>query len=231
VLTRRLQFFLFAACVAGLLWAGVIIPAQEKSDSRSRRAVTTTEWPSLRGVLAVEDVRHLLQVNDEEQEEIRLFVEGKRSRQRESDRNTDELPLPDNAPAWQIELRRQERRLKRILGDERYVRIRQLQAQAGGLAAAFTRDDPSLQLAVSPEQRNQARKEIRAAADKMMDRFRSVPGDRFVEQARLRTELYEHVAPELQRLLTDEQKAKWAEKTGEPAAETLNLQIRTLGGR
>src|SRR5262249_2529721 len=152
---------------------------------------------------AVEEVRNLLELTDEEQVEIRRFVEGKRSRQPEGDNKPDESPLPPDAPAWQIELRRQERRLNRILGDERYARIRQLQAQAGGRPPAFTRDDPSLQLGVTPEQRNEARKEIRAAADKMMDRFQNVSGDRFVELARLRTELYGQVAPQLEKLLTD----------------------------
>ncbi len=99
------------------------------------------------------------------------------------------------------------------------------------MPAAFTRDDPSRQLGVTNEQRSEARKAIRAAAEKMNDRFRAVPRNQYEEQARLRTELYESLAPELTALLTDEQKEKWAAMTGEPADPALILRIRSLVGR
>jgi hypothetical protein len=228
---RHLRILHLAACGAVFLATGAFAPGQEKTDSQSRRTVTTTEWPSLRGVLAIEDVRQLLNLNDEEQEAIRRFVRDERPRRGGRDDDPDSPPPPPAAPAWQAALYRQERRLKRILGDERYQRIRQLQAQAGGLPAAFTRDDPSQQLGVTAEQRSQARKEIRAAAEKMNDRFQAVPRNRYEEQARLRTELYDSLTPQLTALLTEAQTEKWAEITGEPGDATLILKIRTLGGR
>ncbi len=225
------RFLQMTACSAVLLVTGVRAPGEEKADSPSRRTVTTTEWPSLRGVLAIDDVRNLLKLTDEEEEAIRRFVRDDRPRRGGRDDDPDSPQPPPDAPPWQAMLYRQERRLKRIVGDERYLRIRQLQAQAGGLPAAFTRDDPSQQLGVTPEQRTQARKEIRAAAEKMHDRFLAVPRDRYEEQARLRTELYESLTPQLTALLTDAQKEKWAEITGEPGEATLILKIRMLGGR
>ena len=215
---------------AALVLMSIAVVAEEKSDPPNRRTTATTEWPSLKGVLAVEEVRALLNLNEEEQEEVALFVRGRRSRYRDED-GPELPPLPPDAAPWQFELRRQERRLRRILGDERYARIRQLQAQAGGLPAAFTRDDPGLQLTVTPEQRSQARQAIRAAAEKMGDRFRSVPRDKYDELARVRTELYEALEPDLTGLMTDEQKEKWAAMTGEPADAALILRIRSLGGR
>src|SRR5205807_1112159 len=105
--------------------------------------------------------------------------------------SADDSTVDPPEHAWQGELRQQERWLKAIVGEERYARIRQLQAQAGGLPGALTRDEPSLQLGITSEQRNQARKEIRAAAEEMTDRFHAVaPGD-FTENARARSELYE----------------------------------------
>jgi hypothetical protein len=227
----HLRILHLTASSALFLATGALAPAQEKADSPSRRTVTTTEWPSLRGVLAIDDVRDLLNLTDEEKDAIRRFVRDERPRRGGRDDDPDSPPPPPDAPAWQATLYRQERRLKRILGDERYLRIRQLQAQAGGLPAAFTSDDPSLQLGVTTEQRGQARKEIRAAAEKMNDRFQAVPKNQYEEQARLRTELYESLTPQLTALLTDAQKEKWAEITGEPGDATLILKIRTLGGR
>jgi len=220
---------LAAACTV-LLVAATFLTAQEKNGSQNRRTVATTEWPSLRGVLVIGEVRDLLHLTDEEKDEVERFVRGRRPGQ--SDDNWPVLPqLPPDAAPWQAELQRQERRLRGILGDERYARIRQFQAQAGALPAAFTRDDPSLQLGVTSEQRSEARKVIRAAAEKMNDRFHSVPRNQYEEQARLRTELYESLAPELAALLTDEQKEKWAAMTGEPADVALILRIRSLVGR
>jgi hypothetical protein len=213
------------------LTMALLASAQEKSAAPARRTVTTTEWPSLRGVLAIDDVRNLLKLTDDEDEAIRRFVRDERPRRGGLDDDGGGPPPPPDTPAWQATLFRQERRLKRILGDDRYHRIRQLQAQAGGLPAAFTRDDPSQQLGVTAEQRSQARKEIRAAAEKMNDRLQAVPKDRYEEHARLRTELYESLAPQLTALLTDAQKEKWAEITGEPGDAALILKIRTLGGR
>jgi hypothetical protein len=205
--------------------------AQEKTESKSRRSVTTTEWPSLRGVLAVEDVRRSLELNDDEQEKVRLFVRNDRRGRPAFNPSDDDTTANPPEHAWQGELRQQERWLKVIVGAERYARIRQLQAQAGGLPGAFTRDEPSDRLGITGEQRNQARKEIRAAAEQMTDRFHAVaPGD-FTENARARSELYEKLAPALTALLTEEQKVKWAEMVGEPADEELILKIRTLGGR
>src|SRR5262249_31358475 len=117
------------------------------------------------------------------------------------------------------------------LGKERFVRIRQIQAQAGGLPGALTRDDPSTRLDVTAEQRSQARRELRAVADKMTDRFHAIPSREHDRLAKFRTEMYEEVSPQLMASLTDEQKSKWAEMTGEPADPELILRIRTLGGR
>lgn len=227
--TIQQPFFGLLVVVSALALFAARAPAQEKSEPKSRRTITTTEWPSLRGVLSVEEVRDLLELNDDEQERVRLFVKN--------DRRGRPAPDPDQAPAdppahaWQGELRQQERWLKAIVGDERYVRVRQLQAQAGGLPGAFTRDEPSDRLGITLEQRNKARKEIRAAADEMTDRFHAVsPGD-FTENARARSELYEKLTPTLAALLTDEQKEKWAEMTGEPADDELILKVRRLGGR
>jgi hypothetical protein len=216
-----------------LLVAGTIASGQEKTETQNRRSITTSEWPSLRGVLAIAEVRDLLELTDEEQDEVRLFVEDKRPRRGRDDEQVATIPPPPpaDAPIWQRELYRQERRLTRILGQERYVRIRQIQAQAGGLAGALTRDDPSTQLEVTAEQRSQARKELRAIADKLADRFHEIPARDHDKQAKLRTELYDEVAPQLTAILTDEQKAKWAEMTGEPADPDLIFRIRTLGGR
>ncbi len=127
---------LVAGCTV-LLVAAASVPAQEKNDAQSRRTVATTEWPSLKGVLAIGEVRALLKLSDEEREEVELFVRGRQPRQR--DDNWPVLPpLPPDAAPWQVELQRQERRLRGILGDERYARIRQLGAGgrfAGGLHA------------------------------------------------------------------------------------------------
>jgi hypothetical protein len=231
-MSQRSRIYRLPACCLSLLMAGAFASGQEKSDTQNRRSITTTEWPSLKGVLAIAEVRDLLELTDEEQVDIRLFVEGKRPRRNgDDDQPTSATPPPPDAPGWQMELYRQERRLKRIIGDERFLRIRQLQAQAGGLPGALTRDDPSTRLGVTAEQRSQARKEVREIADKMADRFHEIPPRQFDKQARLRTELYDEVAPQLMALLTDEQKAKWAEMTGEAADPELILRIRTLGGR
>jgi hypothetical protein len=221
---------LTAGCVAVLV-VGTVASGQEKVDPQNRRSITTSEWPSLKGVLAIGEVRNLLELTDDEQDEVRLFVDGKRPRRRDDDEPTTATPPPPDAPGWQMELYRQERRLKRILGDERYTRIRQIQAQAGGLPGAMTREDPSTRLEVTAEQRSQARKELRTVADKMADRFHEIPRGAYDKQAKLRTEMYDDVAPQLMAILTDEQKAKWAEMTGEPADPELILRIRTLGGR
>jgi hypothetical protein len=211
--------------------AGALVDGQERNDARSRRTVTTTEWPSLRAVMAVEDVRRLLELTEDEQERVREFVRDERPRRSESDDNADVPPPGRDAPAWQAMLERQERRLKAIVGEERYLRIRQLQAQAGGLAGALTRDEPGYRLEVSSEQRGLARKEIRAVADEMSDRFHERSADAPEVQARLRRELYEKVTPKLIALLTDEQKQKWNEMVGEPADEMLLLKIRATGKR
>ncbi|MGE5192828.1 MAG: hypothetical protein ACM3U2_10015 [Deltaproteobacteria bacterium] len=229
-MAHQSQILRLVVVSTALLVSLALVRGEEKSESKSRRSITTTEWPSLRGVLALDEVRDLLDLTDEEQAEIRRFVKRERSQRRDGD-GPALPPLPPDAAPWQVELQRQERRLRGILGDERYSRIRQLQAQAGGLPAAFTRDDPGLQLGVTPDQRGQARQAIRAAAEKMADRFHSVPRDKYEEQARLRTELYESLTPQLTALLTDEQKEKWGKMTGEPADAALILRIRTLGGR
>jgi hypothetical protein len=232
-MSHRLRInHLTAACVAALV-AGTVVSGQEKTETQNRRSITTSEWPSLKGVLAIAEVRDLLELTDGEQDEVRLFVEGKRSRRGRDDEQVATIspPPPADAPVWQRELYGQERRLTRILGQERYVRIRQIQAQAGGLAGALTRDDPSTRLEVTAEQRSQARKELRAIADKMADRFHEIPARQFDKQAKLRTEMYDEVAPQLMAILTDEQKTKWAEMTGEPADPDLIFRIRTLGGR
>jgi len=227
-MSHELRVPVLAAWGLMALLAATAASGQEKVDPQNRRSITTTEWPSLKGVLAVQEVRDLLELSDEEQIDIRLFVDGKRPRRSDDDEPTTATPPPEGAPPWQVELYRQERRLKRILGDERYTRIRQLQAQAGGLPGALTRDDPSTRLEVTAEQRSQARREVQAAADKMSDKFHAIPVQEFEKKARLRTELYDEVAPQLTALLTDEQKAKWAEMTGEPADPALILRIRTL---
>jgi hypothetical protein len=207
------------------------VQAQEKSESKNRRSITTTEWPSLRGVLTVEDVRRSLELNDDEQEKIRLFVRNDRRGRLALNISADDSTADPPEHAWQGELRQQERWLKAIVGEERYVRIRQLQAQAGGLPGALTRDEPSLHLGITTEQRNQARKEIRAAVEQMTDRFHAVAAGDFTENARVRSELYEKLAPALTALLSEEQKEKWAEMIGEPADDELILKIRRLGGR
>jgi hypothetical protein len=206
-------------------------PAQEKGESKNRRSIRTTEWPSLRGVLTVDDVRQSLELNDDEQEKIRLFVKNDRRGRLALNVSADDSGADPPEHAWQRDLQQQERWLKAIVGDERYVRIRQLQAQGGGLPGAFIRDEPSDRLGITSEQRNQARKEIRAAADAMTDRFHAVAADDFTENARVRSELYEKLNPALTALLTEEQKEKWAEMIGEPADDELILKIRRLGGR
>jgi hypothetical protein len=223
---------LSAACVTALV-AGTLASGQEKAETQNRKSITTSEWPSLRGVLAIGEVRQLLELNDEEQDEIRLFVDDKRQRRGRDDEPVETVSPPpsDDAPVWQRELYRQERRLTRIVGKERFVRIRQIQAQAGGLPGALTRDDPSTRLEVTAEQRSQARKELRAIADKKTDQFHTIPARDHDQQAKFRSEMYDEVAPQLMEILTDEQKAKWVEMTGEPADPALILRIRTLGGR
>src|SRR5262245_12758583 len=49
---------LTAGCVAALM-AGTIASGQEKVDPQNRRSITTSEWPSLKGVLAIGEVRNL----------------------------------------------------------------------------------------------------------------------------------------------------------------------------
>src|SRR5262245_36726363 len=89
------------ACLA-LLAAAPVASGQEKTETQNRRSITTSEWPSLRGVLAIEEVRNLLELNEEEQDEIRLFVEDKRPR-RGGDEPVDTVspPPPPDAAVWQ----------------------------------------------------------------------------------------------------------------------------------
>jgi hypothetical protein len=227
---RTKRPWLCVASVAIVALVGERSPAQEKGESKDRRTITITEWPSLRRVLAIEDVRRLLELDEDEDLKIRLFIRGDRRgpRPREDD---DEPPLEPDAPPWARDLRDQERRLKPVLGEKRYIRLREIQAQAGSLPGAFTRDEPSGRLGITTEQRNQARKEIRAAAEEMTDRLHAVPAGNAAAKAEVRSELYEKLDSALMNLLTDEQKEKWVGMTGEPADEALILKIRTLGGR
>src|SRR5207248_10524027 len=122
-------FFRLLVAISALAVFEVRAPTQETTESKSRRTIRTTEWPSLRGVVAVEEVRRSLELNDDEQEKIRLFVRNDRRGRIALNISADDSAADPPEHAWQGELRQQERWLKAIVGEERFARTRQLQAQ------------------------------------------------------------------------------------------------------
>ncbi|HUQ70878.1 MAG TPA: hypothetical protein VM165_15215 [Planctomycetaceae bacterium] len=124
--------------------------------------------------------------------------------------------------------RKRDEAIRTALGDKAR-RLDQIAAQSAGLAAFVTRPELRQQLAITEEQMTKG-KEILEATYKEVLAVVGTPqvASRGAGGAANRTTFVEKSTPKLLELLTDEQKTRWQEATGEPVAAAILTTVRTI---
>ena len=188
------------------------------AQARGERGRGGGNWPGLVIIAGEKSVQEDLKVTDEQAKTIAGIAEKQREAMRGLGRDAsqeDRQKVREQATA-------NEKTLSETLQPEQLKRLKQIALQQQGLAAA-ERPEIAESLQLTSEQKDKIRDVLQESRGKMRELFQG--GNREEAMAKV-AEQRKANNEKLLALLTDEQKTKWKELTGEP----FTGEIRFGGG-
>lgn len=188
---------------------------QAWAQARGERGRGGGFGPGLIAIANQKSVQEELKVTEEQAKTITALAE----KQREAMRGFGRDASPEDRQKMREQATANEKALEEALQPEQFKRLKQITLQQQGLMAA-ERPDIAESLQLTSEQKTKIREIGKETADKMRELRDS--GNREEAMSKM-TELRKANQEKLMALLTDEQKSKWKELTGEPFAGEIQL--------
>lgn len=176
------------------------------------------------------EVVKLLKLSDEERAFVKLLIDDASAQREKLFAGGGFQDLSEDERRQRFETMRkqqqdQEKQLGEIIGEQKMTRLRQVGLQLAGVMAAFMNPEIGEKLALTDDQRQKSRETFESGRDQMREIFQSAQGDPEAMRKGMQ-EFNKKQSEELAKILTDEQKKKWAELQGESVGEESLAKIR-----